>query len=112
MNKIIKQIEDIKRDMSYCNFQDHLSREDYDWLDKQRKLIEELKKEVKGKTFYIGKFVKDGFTKDYLTEDSHLCYGSSPCYFDSKEEVMEYYNKADIGEFGKSCEFVIEEIIV
>ena len=111
MNKIAKQIEDIRRDISYCYFQDTMTQKDYDWIDKQKKLIEELKKELVGKKFYIGKFIKDTHIC-YLGDEETLCYCDDPCYFDSKEEVMEYYNKARIGEFGKSCKFVIEEIIV
>ena len=97
MNEIVKKIEDLKTSMSMSCFKNY----NYD-TSKDEEEIKALEEQLKGKTFVAVQLVDDreGFSyPQYLTSDSHLCFGSGPTWFDSKEEALEYYEKADMGNF-------------
>ena len=48
MNKTVKKIEDLRRTISYINFQDRLSSEDYKRIDELEAEIKQLQSELKG----------------------------------------------------------------
>ena len=86
MNKTVKQIEELKRQISYIEFQDHLSSMDYEYIRKLNAEINELEKQVKGLTgvavhvTYKDKahHISDGW---YLTDDENLCCSDEPTLF-------------------------------
>jgi len=111
MNKTVKQIEELKRQISYIEFQDHLSSMDYEYIRKLNAEINELEKQVKGLTgvavhvTYKDKahHISDGW---YLTDDENLCCSDEPTLFESLEEAKSYVEKADFKREEYNIEFV------
>lgn len=111
MNKIVKQIEELKTQISYIEFKDHLSSSDYAYLDQLKNEIEELEKQVKGlegivvKVSYKDKahHISDGW---YLTDNVSLCCSDEPTLFESLEEAQVQVEQADFDKENYNIEFV------
>jgi len=113
MNEKVKKIEELKRRISYINFQNYLSPEDYAAMDELEAEIERLKAEVKGlKGIAVHVKYKDtehfGDKGWYLTDDDVLCCGNEPVPFDSREEAEKQLEKAKLDP--DDYEFEFEEV--
>lgn len=97
MNAIISKIEKLRYQQSMINFKDFLSADDYDRIKELDEEINELYSQLKGVKLVALKVTNNKYCFDYyLTNDPNLCCSSEPTWFDSKEEAMEYYEKADL----------------
>lgn len=107
MNKIVQKIEDLRTQISYINFQDHLSQEDYERMDKLNLEIKELEKQLKGvKGVAVRCTSISGGYSFYLTNNSILCCGDKPTIFESEEEAQDYLDKARIVPSEYKIEFI------
>ena len=110
MNEIIKRIGELVHENSMINFSEHLSSKDYERMKEIDEEIEELYSQLKGVKLVALKVTNNKYCFDYyLTADKHLCCGSEPTWFDSKEEAMDYYNNADLDRENCSVEFEEKE---
>ena len=111
MNKIVKQIEDLKRQISYIEFQDHLSSIDYEYIGKLNNKIKELEKQLKGLNGIVvhvtykdkAHHISDGW---YLSDDTSLCCSSEPVLFESLEEAERQLKESNINLDRYNVEFV------
>lgn len=98
MNKLIKEIDEIRNRISYIEFKNYLSGEDYQKIREYENQIQELEKQLKGQKGIVVEFVfkDDRFSKrpHYLTANPNLCFCDEPTIFDSIEEAQEYLDKA------------------
>lgn len=111
MNKIVKQIEELKNDISYIEFQDHLSSSDYMRISKLRDQIRELEKQIKGlKGIVVHVTYKDtkhfGTDGWYLSNDASLCCSSEPVLFESLEEAKRQLKESNINLDRYNVEFI------
>lgn len=106
MNNIVKKIDDLRSEISFINFSEHLTSEDYENIRKKEKEIEELKKLVSGELFAVMLTHKRYNYSFYLTAHSSLCCSDEPTWFDSKEEAEEYLNKAELNQDNYDIEIV------
>lgn len=110
MNEIVKKIEELGRQISYIEFQDHLSFEDEETISRLKNEIKELQQQLKG-TKGIAVYVtyKDtahfGNNGWYLSDDPMLCCSNEPVLFDSKEEAQDYLDKAKLDPEMYNIEF-------
>jgi hypothetical protein len=107
MNKTIKKIEDLKRRLSYIEFQDRLSSEDYKRIDAIKAEIKQLQQELKGVSGVAVKLtsIRGGYSF-YLTEDSILCCGDDPSVFESEDEAQDYLDRARLVPSEYKIEFI------
>lgn len=105
--EIINKIKDLKDTISYIHFQDFISKDDYDIIEKYSKEIEELEKQLKGIMYYA--YIGDsGKSKWYLCGESNgLCWSSGLSLYDNLDDLYK-----DINSFPeeKRKEFKIEKI--
>ena len=111
MNKTVKEIEDLKRRISYIEFQDSLSYDDEEAISELKRRIEELKRQIKGlKGVAVRVTYKDtahfGDSGWYLTDDKTLCCSDEPVLFETKEEAEAQLAKADIDPEMYDVEFI------
>ena len=111
MNETVKQIEELKREMSYIEFKEHLSSDDYVRIARLNKQIRSLEEQLKGLTGVVvhvtykdtEHFGTDGW---YLTNDENLCCSQEPVLFESLEEAKVQVEKADFKKENYNIEFV------
>lgn len=107
MNAIVKQIEELKRNLSYIHFKDHLSNEDYERINMLAAEIKRLQDSLKGTEGVAVKLTsKDGGYSFYLTEDDILCCGDEPTLFEDQAEAEAYLNKAHLNVNEYDVEFI------
>ena len=107
MNKTVKKIEDLRRTISYINFQDRLSSEDYKRIDEIEAEIKQLQQELKGVSGVAVKLtaIRGGYSF-YLTDDSILCCGDDPTVFESEDEAQDYLDRAELVPSEYKIEFI------
>lgn len=107
MNKIVKQIEDLKKTLSYINFKDRLSSEDYRRMDEIEAEIKQLQQELKGVSGVAVKLtsIRGGYSF-YLTDDSILCCGDDPTVFENEDEAQDYLDRAQLVPSDYKIEFI------
>jgi hypothetical protein len=107
MNKTVKKIEDLRRTLSYINFQDRLSSEDYKQIDEIEAEIKQLQSELKGTKGVAVKLtsIRGGYSF-YLTNDSMLCCGDEPTLFESEDEAQDYLDRAQLVPSDYKIEFI------
>ena len=105
MNKTVKKIEDLRRTLSYINFQDRLSSEDYKRIDELEAEIKQLQSELKGTKGVAVKLTRSGHSF-YLTNDSILCCGDEPTLFESEDEAQDYLDRAQLVPSDYKIEFI------
>ena len=109
MNKVIKKIEELKRQIMHAKFKKHLYPEDYESISYWKDEIKELKSQVKGMTgvavhvMYKDTKFSDGW---YLGDDAYYCCSKEPVLFESLEEAKDYLSKADFHKEEYNFEFV------
>ena len=107
MNKTVKRIEDLKRSISYIEFQDRLSSEDYKRIDELEAEIKKLQAELKGVSGVAVKLTRHGAKHSfYLTDDSILCCGDEPTVFDNEDEAQDYLDRAELVPSDYKIEFI------
>ena len=107
MNKTVKKIEDLRRTISYINFQDRLSSEDYKRIDELEAEIKQLQSELKGTKGVAVKLTSiSGGYSFYLTNDSMLCCGDEPTLFESEDEAQDYLDRAQLVPSDYKIEFI------
>ena len=107
MNKVVKQIEDLKKTLSYINFKDRLTSEDYRRMDEIEAEIKQLQQELKGVSGVAVKLtsIRGGYSF-YLTDDSILCCGDDPTVFESEDEAQDYLDRAQLVPSDYKIEFI------
>lgn len=107
MNKIVKKIEDLRRTLSYINFQDRLSSEDYKQIHEIEAEIKQLQQELKGVSGVAVKLtsIRGGYSF-YLTDNSILCCGDEPTLFESEDEAQDYLDRAELVPSDYKIEFI------
>lgn len=107
MNKTVKKIEDLRRSISYIEFQDSLSSQDYKRIDAIKAEIKQLESELKGTKGIAVKLtsIRGGYSF-YLTEDSILCCGDDPTIFESEDEAQDYLDRARLVPSEYKIEFI------
>ena len=93
MNKIMKQIDDLMNKAAYIEFEERLSENDYEELNRINQQIKELKKQLP-KTGYIVTITVEN-NKYFLAPSEALCFSTEPIYYETKEEA-EFYLKRNI----------------
>jgi hypothetical protein len=111
MNETVKQIEELKRQISYIEFQDYLSSDDYVRIARLNKQIRSLEEQLKGLTgIVVHVTYKDtkhfGTNGWYLTDNESLCCSDEPVLFESLEEAKAYLEKAHLNSERYNVEFV------
>lgn len=109
MDKAIKRIEELKRQIMHTKFKKHLYGEDCESLSRWEGEIEELKNQAKGTTgIAVRVTYKDTRFSDgwYLGDDAYYCCSEEPVLFESFEEAEEYLSKADFRKEEYDFEFV------
>lgn len=94
MNKIMKQIDDLMNKAAYIEFEERLSENDYEELNRINQQIKELKKQLI-KTGYIVKLTTENNNEYFLAPSEALCFSTEPIYYETKEEA-EFYLKRNI----------------
>ena len=107
MHKTVKKIEDLRRTLSYINFQDRLTSEDYRRMDEIEAEIKQLQQELKGVSGVAVKLtsIRGGYSF-YLTDDSILCCGDDPTLFESEDEAQDYLDRAQLVPSEYKIEFI------
>ncbi len=107
MNKTAKKIGDLRRTLSYINFKDRLSSDDYKKMDEIEAEIKQLQSELKGTKGVAVKLtsIRGGYSF-YLTDDSILCCGDEPTVFESEDEAQDYLDRAQIVPSDYKIEFI------
>ncbi len=107
MHKTVKKIEDLRRTLSYINFQDRLTSEDYRIMDEIEAEIKQLQQELKGVSGVAVKLtsIRGGYSF-YLTDDSILCCGDDPTLFESEDEAQDYLDRAQLVPSEYKIEFI------
>ena len=107
MNETVKKIEDLKTSMSYIQFKDRLSSEDYETLNKLEAEIKELQASLKGVSGVAVKLTSiDHNYSFYLTDDPIICCGDEPTLFESEDEAQDYLDKARLVPSDYKIEFI------
>ena len=107
MNKTVKKIEDLRRSISYIEFQDRLSTEDYETIHKLEAEIKELQASLKGVSGVAVKLTRHGGNHSfYLTNDSILCCGDEPTVFENEDEAQDYLDRAELVPSDYKIEFI------
>ena len=107
MNKTVKKIEDLRRSISYIEFQDHLSSKDYETIRKIEAEIKELQASLKGLSGVAVKLTRHGSTSSfYLTANSILCCGDEPTVFEDEAEAQDYLDRAKLVPSDYKIEFI------
>lgn len=109
MDKAIKRIEELKRQIMRAKFKKHLYAEDYKSISHWEDEIKELKSQVKGMTgIAVHVTYKDTRFSDgwYLGDDAYYCCSEEPVLFESLEEAEDYLSKADFHKDEYNFEFV------
>lgn len=103
MNAIVREIEGLKSRISYIEFNDHMSSQDYQDVRECEEKIRELKKRligVRGVTVFYEYKDKEHYSERgfYLTANPTLCCSGVPTMFDDENEAREYIGKAKISD--------------
>lgn len=111
MNQTVKEIENLKRQISYIEFKDYLSYDDEEAISELKRQIKELKRQIKGlKGVAVRVTYKDtahfGNSGWYLTDDKTLCSSDEPVLFENKEEAEAQLAEADLDPEMYDVEFV------
>lgn len=111
MNPLIKELGDLRTQLSVLNFVDYPTSRDKKEISNLEDQIKKISKELAG---YKGVAVRfsykgNGYGKDYfyLTTDDTLCFSESPAIFENRQEASEYLNKAKIDNLNQyNIEFI------
>jgi hypothetical protein len=108
MNKTAKKIGDLRRMLSYINFKDRLSSDDYKRMDEIEAEINQLQASLKGTKGVAVKLTRNGSNSYsfYLTDDDVLCCGDEPTLFESEDEAQDYLDRARIVPSEYKIEFI------
>ena len=109
MNKAIKKIEELKRQVMHTKFKKRLYGEDYRSISNWEDEIKELKSQAKGlKGVAVRVTYKDTKFSDewYLADDAYYCCSKEPVLFESLEEAKDYLSKANFPKEEYNFEFV------
>lgn len=109
MTENMKKIKELREQISYIEFKEHLSKEDYATI---RKLKEEIKKiniEDHGVCIQLV-FAGPQYSKTpfYFTGDETLSCGDEPTWFENEEEAMFLFKKSSL--YQNRSEYIIELI--
>lgn len=93
MNPIVAKIERLRSRLACLNFKEYWSLNDYETEKILEREMDDLYKQLKGVKLVCARLDPDD---SYLTADDSLCFGGEPTWFDSEEEAMEYFKKAQL----------------
>lgn len=97
MNSLVKEIAELSYTASMTEFKDYLSEEDKKSLKSLENKIKSLESQLPNDLVSLKLVDKKG-DWFYLSADDLLCCSSVPTWFDSKEEALEYLERAKLGD--------------
>jgi len=99
MTKNMEKINELKRQIAYIQFQEHLSMADYDKICELEQQIDAIKNPEKGVAIQLvhagPQYSKTPF---YFTGDETLCCGDKPTWFEDEIEAMFLFGKSSLAE--------------